>query len=79
MEDPTASVCDTASVVAEEAASGRPEAAAATAAGAPLSNTAPANSMPPNVGVLLTGVDSLYVSYRGELNKGWDNRLANCK
>jgi hypothetical protein len=54
-------------------------AAAAPHAGASPSNTAPANCASSLVRILLTGIDSLYVSYRGTLKENWDRRLAACK
>ena len=62
-----------------QGADGSVAAAAPSPAGAALSNTAPANSIPTLASVLLTGIDSLYVSYRGSLNDRWDQRLAECK
>jgi hypothetical protein len=60
-------------------AGGSGAAAAPPPAGAPPSNTAPANCNPSLTRVLLTGIDSLYVSYQGTLNKVWDKRLTGCK
>jgi len=48
------------------------------AAGAPLSNTAPANCMGQGEGdvrVFLRGIDSLYLSYLGQLKQGVESRL----
>ncbi len=70
---------DLSMVSRQEVASGSRAAAAPPAAGATTSNTAPANSTLSLVAVLLTGIDSLYVSYRGTLNENWDARLAECK
>jgi hypothetical protein len=49
--------------------------------GAPLSNTAPANSISDGEGsfILRTGVDSLYLSYRGELHTARDYELSHLK
>ncbi|WP_026601369.1 hypothetical protein [Methylomonas sp. 11b] len=54
--------------------------------GAPPSNTAPANYITdtttqdkPGFQLLRCGVDSLYLSYRGELASGWDQRLEGLK
>jgi hypothetical protein len=65
--------------VAAAPASEPPEAAADVAAGAPLSNTAPANSTGPAVTILRTGIDSLYVSFHGKLIPQWDVRLKKLK
>ncbi len=59
----------------QKGGSGSVAAAAPSAAGASLSNTAPAISIPGEVTVLLTGIDSLYVSYKGILSEEWDRRL----
>lgn len=55
-----------------------PEAAGSGAAGAPSSNTAPANCTSV-VQSLLAGIDSLYVSYRGALSQAWESRLSGAK
>ena len=50
--------------------------------GAPPSNTAPTNYIPPDNSlpqVLRFGVDSLYLSYRGELTSEWAQRLEGLK
>jgi hypothetical protein len=78
MEVPT-KINDTQHFARSESAEQRPEAAAAASQGAPPSNTAPANCTSPRVRVLLTGIDSLYVSYKGTLKENWDRRLAACK
>lgn len=57
-------------------AGGRPD------AGAPPSNTAPANYTKNDLGgatVLRQGVDSLYVSYPGTLARNWEQRLQGLK
>jgi hypothetical protein len=64
---------------AAASASESPEAIADAAAGAPPSNTAPANSTSPVAKVLRTGIDSLYVSFEGELRPKWDLRLKELK
>ena len=64
---------------AAQDASGSGAAASLFAAGAPPSNTAPANSIPGVVDVLLTGIDSLYVSYQDSLKPDWDVLLSSCK
>ncbi len=53
----------------------------AGSAGAPPSNTAPANYLPPSVGtqILRYGVDSLYLSYRGALSEAVDTQLETLK
>lgn len=59
-----------------------PEAAAGGAAGAPPSNTAPATSISaliPSTRVLVGGVDSLYLSYRGSLRLGVEKLLGQFK
>ena len=63
----------------EQGAQGSVAAVAPCSAGASPSNTAPAICMESEVTVLLTGVDSLYVSYQGTLSSDWDIRLAACK
>jgi hypothetical protein len=68
---------DDANSVAAEAqdASGSGAAAAACAAGAAPSNTAPANSTGRLSRILRVGIDSLYVSFQGTLQRDWDARL----
>lgn len=59
-----------------------PEAAAGGAAGAPPSNTAPANSnqgVAPQTRILAAGIDSLYLSYPGTLNAGFQKLLDRLK
>jgi hypothetical protein len=60
-------------------ASNPPEADTAAAAGAPPSNTAPANSTPAIAKILHTGIDSLYVSFEGTLLPRWEVRLRELK
>jgi hypothetical protein len=64
---------------AAQCASGSAAAAAPFSAGASPSNTPPAISIPGEVEVLLTGIDSLYVSYQGSLKPNWDVLLSGCK
>jgi hypothetical protein len=56
-----------------------PEAAGIDGAGAPPSNTAPANCTSAYFQSLLTGIDSLYLSYRGALSQVWEKRLYSAK
>lgn len=53
----------------------------ARGSGAPPSNTAPANyiNTPNNTKILRFGVDSLYLSYPGQLASEWDQRLTGLK
>lgn len=49
-------------------------------AGAPPCNTAPANYSPRGIALVLRGgVDSLYLSFPGEISPYWDTRLRLCK
>lgn len=64
------------------AASGScPDVPVAGSSGAPPSNTAPANYTddPGNPLLLRQGVDSLYLSYPGDLASGWNQRLQGLK
>ena len=56
-----------------------PEAAGDGAAGAPASNTAPANSIGKTAQVIRVGIDSLYVSFQGKLHLEWEQKLQELK
>jgi hypothetical protein len=47
--------------------------------GAPLSNTAPSNSIVSKSAILRTGVDSLYLSFSGTLREHIEKQLIECK
>lgn len=50
-----------------------------TSKGAPLSNTAPANYIDDPTRIFRTGIDSLYLSWSGSLNQGYDVLLSELK
>ena len=65
-------LCYDASKFAAEGAEGSAAAAATSVAGAPPSNTAPANQFGSAFQVIRKGIDSLYLSYKGVLNEAWN-------
>ena len=49
------------------------------AQGTPPSNTVPSNSIPEKFTPLLFGVDSLYLSFPGDLSEEWEKKLEHLK
>jgi len=74
MEHPIDKSCERQEADARGAARARPG-----AVGAPPSNTAPDKYTGPIKQVLRFGVDSLYLSYAGELSESWRDRLEELK
>ena len=74
-QNPTATSLATARTAPLAQAGGGQEAAESLASGAPPSNTAPDNCNTPYFQALRWGVDSLYLSYPGELSRERDDEL----
>ena len=74
-QNPTATSLATARTAPLAQAGGGQEAAESLASGAPPSNTAPDNCNTPYFQALRWGVDSLYLSYPGELSRERDDEF----